>query len=109
LFSFIMSFIHCPPSQALLSLGYLCSSDIFALINYVGFATWVSYNLFRFCFMNTFKRFPLDLLFCVCHGWGGNTQSGTGLSRCLTDFYKYLEFFVKKSFYRSIWFSPSYI
>ena len=26
---------------ALLSLGYLCSSDIFALINYVGFATWV--------------------------------------------------------------------
>ena len=28
--------------QALLSLGYLCSSDIFALINYVGFATWVN-------------------------------------------------------------------
>merc|ERR1719348_2484073 len=27
---------------AFLSLGYLCSSDIFALINYVGFATWVS-------------------------------------------------------------------
>ena len=27
---------------ALLSLGYLCSSDIFALINYVGFATWIS-------------------------------------------------------------------
>ena len=30
------------PHQALLSLGYLCSSDIFALINYVGFATWVT-------------------------------------------------------------------
>ena len=28
--------------QAILSLGYLCSSDIFALINYVGFATWVN-------------------------------------------------------------------
>ena len=27
--------------QALLSLCYLCSSDIFSLINYVGFATWV--------------------------------------------------------------------
>ena len=27
---------------ALLSLGYLCSSDIFSLINYVGFATWIS-------------------------------------------------------------------
>ena len=26
---------------AALSLAYLCSSDIFALINYVGFATWV--------------------------------------------------------------------
>ena len=48
-------FIHlCPPTQALLSLGYLCSSDIFALINYVGFATWVSYNLFRIFLMNIF-------------------------------------------------------
>ena len=28
--------------QALLSLVYLTSSDIFALINYTGFATWVS-------------------------------------------------------------------
>ena len=28
--------------QALLSLFYLCSSNIFALINYVGFATWVT-------------------------------------------------------------------
>jgi hypothetical protein len=28
--------------QALLSLIYLTSSDIFALINYTGFATWVS-------------------------------------------------------------------
>ena len=27
--------------QALLSLFYLCSSNIYALINYVGFATWV--------------------------------------------------------------------
>ncbi len=27
--------------QALLSLVYLCSSDIFRLITYVGFATWV--------------------------------------------------------------------
>ena len=29
---------------AALSLAYLCSSDIFALINYVGFATWVPSN-----------------------------------------------------------------
>merc|ERR1719312_1872460 len=34
---------------ALLSLGYLCSSDIFALINYVGFATWVSIGLAVLC------------------------------------------------------------
>ena len=30
--------------QALLSIVYLGSSDIFALINYVGFVTWVSFN-----------------------------------------------------------------
>ena len=30
------------PPQALLSLVYLCSRDIFALINYVGFTTWVT-------------------------------------------------------------------
>ena len=29
--------------QALLSLVYLCSSDIFRLITYVGFATWVRF------------------------------------------------------------------
>ena len=34
---------------AILSLGYLCSSDIFALINYVGFATWVSIGLAVLC------------------------------------------------------------
>lgn len=30
---------------ALLSLVYLTVSDIYALINYVGFATWVSHHL----------------------------------------------------------------
>ena len=30
---------------AVLSLGYLCSSDIFQLITYVGFATWVGLKL----------------------------------------------------------------
>ncbi|XP_023329398.1 Y+L amino acid transporter 2 [Eurytemora carolleeae] len=35
--------------HALLSLVYLCSSDIYALINYVGFATWVSIGLAVFC------------------------------------------------------------
>jgi len=35
--------------QALLSLVYLCSSDIFRLITYVGFATWVSIGLAVFC------------------------------------------------------------
>jgi len=34
---------------ALLSLCYLCSSNIFSLINYVGFATWVSIGLAVFC------------------------------------------------------------
>ncbi|XP_059083557.1 Y+L amino acid transporter 2-like isoform X6 [Tigriopus californicus] len=34
---------------ALLSLCYLCSSNIYALINYVGFATWVSIGLAVFC------------------------------------------------------------
>ena len=29
--------------QAFLSLVYLCSSDIYALINYTGFATWVNF------------------------------------------------------------------
>lgn len=33
----------------LLSLVYLCSSDIFRLINYVGFATWISIGLAVFC------------------------------------------------------------
>ena len=40
---------------AVLSLGYLCSSDIFALINYVGFATWVLFIL-EFSSKNIFDR-----------------------------------------------------
>ena len=35
--------------SALLSLCYLCSSDVFSLINYVGFATWASIGLAVFC------------------------------------------------------------
>lgn len=34
--------------MAMLSLLYLFSSDIFALINYVGFATWVSFSRYLF-------------------------------------------------------------
>ena len=34
--------------QALLSLFYLCSSNIYALINYVGFATWVKCTVWKF-------------------------------------------------------------
>ena len=34
--------VWCDSRQALLSMLYLTVSDIFALINYVGFATWVS-------------------------------------------------------------------
>jgi len=34
---------------AVLSLGYLCSNDIFSLINYVGFATWISIGLAVLC------------------------------------------------------------
>merc|ERR1712013_185381 len=36
-------------SVAALSLVYLTSSNIFALINYTGFATWVSIGLAVFC------------------------------------------------------------
>lgn len=32
-------------AMALLSMLYLTVSDIFALINYVGFATWVTFSL----------------------------------------------------------------
>uniref|UniRef100_A0A2I9LQ09 Y+L amino acid transporter 2 n=1 Tax=Centruroides hentzi TaxID=88313 RepID=A0A2I9LQ09_9SCOR len=35
--------------MALLSLIYLCSSDIYALINYVGFATWLAIGLAVVC------------------------------------------------------------
>ncbi|XP_029044454.1 Y+L amino acid transporter 2 isoform X1 [Osmia bicornis bicornis] len=35
--------------MALLSMLYLCSSDIFALINYVGFATWLSIGVSVLC------------------------------------------------------------
>lgn len=35
--------------MAVLSLFYLCVSDIFALINYVGFATWLSIGLAVLC------------------------------------------------------------
>jgi len=34
---------------ALMSCGYLCSSNIFAMMNYVGFATWLSIGLAVFC------------------------------------------------------------
>ncbi|KAK1135427.1 hypothetical protein K0M31_000022 [Melipona bicolor] len=35
--------------MTLLSMLYLCSSDIFALINYVGFATWLSIGVSVLC------------------------------------------------------------
>ncbi|CAN7940974.1 unnamed protein product [Ixodes hexagonus] len=38
-------FVFFPSPQCLLSLVYLCSSDIFALITYVGFATWLAIGL----------------------------------------------------------------
>jgi len=44
-------------SQAFLSLLYLCVSDIFALINYVGFATWVSVShFFLFLYVRKISR-----------------------------------------------------
>lgn len=45
--------------QALLSMLYLCSSDIFALINYVGFATWVCS-----CSFDYITSHPLAHLHC---------------------------------------------
>ena len=58
---------------ALLSLGYLCSSDIFALINYVGFATWVIISFqkyFQFYGLKSTKinfGLGLDLLLSEFH------------------------------------------
>jgi hypothetical protein len=40
----ITIFLNLGDFQAFLSLFYLCSSNINALINYVGFATWVTSN-----------------------------------------------------------------
>ena len=44
--------------QAFMSCCYLCSSNIFAMINYVGFATWVSLALIRYIsfFANPVKK-----------------------------------------------------
>ncbi|CAB4060772.1 Large neutral amino acids transporter small subunit 1,Asc-type amino acid transporter 1,Putative L-type amino acid transporter 1-like protein IMAA,Putative L-type amino acid transporter 1-like protein MLAS,Y+L amino acid transporter 2,Large neutral amino acids transporter small subunit 2,Y+L amino acid transporter 1 [Lepeophtheirus salmonis] len=43
---------------AILSLGYLGSSNINALINYVGFATWVSIGLAVFCLPYLRYKYP---------------------------------------------------
>jgi hypothetical protein len=54
--------------QALLSLIYLTSSDIFALINYTGFATWVSV-------CNRWVGMVVVLCFFASVGWtGGGTE-----------------------------------
>ena len=57
--------------QAFLSLVYLCSSDIYALINYTGFATWVNFFegflVLTVCFMcshSFFLTFSRDFF---CH------------------------------------------
>lgn len=46
-------------AMALLSMLYLTVSDIFALINYVGFATWVSIK-FVDIYFNRLKRHPRE-------------------------------------------------
>ena len=50
--------------QALLSLVYLCSSDIYKLINYVGFATWVTDRtcIYRICCTVLSSSHPSPLL-----------------------------------------------
>ncbi len=63
--------------QALLSLCYLCSSNIYALINYVGFATWVSniyecYHHFSNCpIWNWKKELKVFNNFTILE-WGSN-------------------------------------
>lgn len=41
----IQLFFFSSPFQGILSLLYLASSDMYALINYVGFATWLSIGM----------------------------------------------------------------
>ena len=54
--------------QALLSLVYLTSSDIFALINYTGIATWVS-STNRLAGLGALVTVVLTRLWCS-HGFG---------------------------------------
>lgn len=55
-------------AMALLSMLYLTVSDIIALINYVGFATWVGYSrLFSYWFLSLINC----ILFSVEH-WRGS-------------------------------------
>ena len=71
---------------AALSLAYLCSSDIFALINYVGFATWVTTN-YQVCSapsagdLAAVSRSPSGWPCSASPGCAGNTRSGSGPSR----------------------------
>ena len=69
-----------------MSCCYLCSSNIFAMINYVGFATWVRLNtncLTRSFFHYSFflSSSPLVWLCSACPTSDGSTQSGRGRSR----------------------------
>ena len=53
------------PRQALLSLFYLCSSNIFALINYVGFATWVTIINFTEYLLVVCKYVSFNIAFVI--------------------------------------------
>lgn len=73
-------------AMALLSLVYLTVSDIYALINYVGFATWVNWPCFfefinaNIFWMSTTKivlfnfSWVLERLYSVYPGWDGPNQ-----------------------------------
>ncbi|CAB3367757.1 Hypothetical predicted protein [Cloeon dipterum] len=100
---------------ALLSLLYLCVSDIFALINYVGFATWLSIgvavlclpvlrytqpNLHRPLKVNLF--FPIFYIICsvfvtVVPMIASPVETGYGLLMILTSVPVYLVFIAWKN------------
>ena len=73
--------------QALLSLVYLTSSDIFALINYTGFATWVS-STNRLAGLGALVTVVLTRLWCS-HGFGAQRSEVLACFEYGTEFWRF--------------------
>merc|ERR1719150_390395 len=100
---------------AFLSLVYLCSSDIYALINYTGFATWVSIGLAVFCLPYLRWKHPewdrpikvhliWPILYCIATVFitvvpmiASPIETGIGIAIILTDVPVYFVFVAWKN------------